>query len=69
MEKVCFGIIGVGNQGSYYANIFKGIYPDKAVKNGVLTALCDNDEERLSAAKVVKIILAAYRSNGETVRL
>ena len=33
MEKVRYGIIGLGNQGSYYTKIFKS----GDVKNGVMT--------------------------------
>ncbi len=51
IEKVRFGIVGVGNQGSYYANIFKGVFPESKIDNGVLTALCDNDEAKLQRAK------------------
>lgn len=51
MQKIRFGIVGVGNQGSYYANIFKGCYDDKKIDNGVLTALCDNDETKLEKAR------------------
>ena len=48
MEKVRFGIIGVGNQGhSYIVNIFeKGL-----VENGYLTAVCDINPARLDAVK------------------
>lgn len=51
MQKIRFGIVGVGNQGSYYANIFKECYDDKKIENGVLTALCDNDETKLEKAR------------------
>lgn len=51
MQKIRFGIVGVGNQGSHYANIFKGCYEDKKIDNGVLTALCDNDEAKLEKAR------------------
>ena len=48
MEKVRFGIIGVGNQGrSYIVNIFeKGL-----VENGYLTAVCDINPARLDAVR------------------
>ena len=43
MEKVRFGIIGVGNMGSSHAKTFlKG-----EVQNGVLTAICDLKQEKL----------------------
>ncbi len=47
MEKVRFGIIGVGNMGSNHAkNFLKG-----GVENGVLTAICD-----LKQAKMDKVL-------------
>lgn len=45
MEKVRFGIIGVGNMGSSHAKKFLG----GNVKNGVLTAICDLKKERMDA--------------------
>ena len=47
MNKIKYGIIGVGNQGSYYAKMFA----DGKIENGVLTALCDNNENKLKTAK------------------
>ena len=47
MRKVRFGIVGVGNQGTHYANLLK----DNKVINGELIALCDNDSEKLQTAK------------------
>ena len=47
MEKLRYGIIGVGKQGSFYALILtKGL-----VKNAVLTAVCDIAENRIEWAK------------------
>ena len=48
MEKIKFGIVGVGNQGSNYAlNLFeKG-----KIENGVLTALCDCNPVKLDAVR------------------
>lgn len=47
MEKVKFGIIGVGNQGSYYLDAFaRG-----KVKNGIVAAIADRDPKKLAAAK------------------
>lgn len=45
MEKVRFGIIGVGNMGSSHAKKFLG----GKVENGVLTAICDLKKERMDA--------------------
>ena len=48
MEKVKFGIVGAGNQGTYYANsLFKG----GQIKNAVLVAICDNRQVKLDAIK------------------
>ena len=48
MEKVRFGIIGVGNQGSSYVfNLF-----DKGeIENGVLTAVCDVNPKKIENVK------------------
>lgn len=51
MQKVRFGIVGVGNQGTYYANMFKGNFPESKIENGILTAVCDNDDAKLQLAK------------------
>lgn len=45
MEKVRFGIIGTGNQGSFYASLFH----EGSIKNGVLTAVCDINDKKLDA--------------------
>ncbi len=47
MEKIKFGIIGVGNMGLGH---LKSFYEEK-VKNGVVTAIADINEKKLSAAK------------------
>ena len=43
MEKVRFGIIGMGNQGSYYM----GLFQQGLIKNGTLTAVADNNPKKL----------------------
>ena len=48
MEKVRFGIIGLGNQGSAY--IFN-IFGKNEVKNGYITALCDCNQAKVDAMK------------------
>ena len=48
MEKVRFGIVGLGNQGSAYANEF---FVKGKVVNGVLTAVCDNDPKKIEIFK------------------
>lgn len=47
MKKVKYGMIGVGNQGSYYTKLFV----DGKIENAQLVALCDNKKERLDTAK------------------
>ena len=47
MNKIRYGIIGVGNQGSYYARLFK----ENKVTNGVLVAVCDINESKLDNLK------------------
>ena len=47
MEKVKFGIIGVGNMGTSHL----GFLTRGEVKNGVCTAIADVKAERLKAAK------------------
>ena len=48
MEKVRFGIIGIGNQGSMYAaHLFAG----GKIENGVVTALCDINPAKIEAMK------------------
>ena len=51
MEKVRFGIIGVGNMGSSHAKKFLS----GRVENGVLTAICD-----LKSAKTDKILAMEF---------
>lgn len=48
MEKVRFGIVGVGNIGSAHAKRFL----NGEIENGILTAVCDLKPERLEAVKV-----------------
>ena len=47
MDKVRYGIVGVGNMGSGHAkNLLEG-----KVENAVLTAVCDINPEKLTAYK------------------
>ena len=48
MEKVKFGIIGAGNQGTYYA---QQLFKKGEVKNGILVAVCDSSPIKLDAIK------------------
>ncbi len=47
IEKVRFGIIGMGNQGKCYADLFV----NGQIRNGVLSAMCDNAPAVLDKAK------------------
>lgn len=47
MEKVKYGIVGIGKQGSYYAKLMR----DNRIKNAVLTAVADIAEDRRNWAK------------------
>ena len=46
MEKIRFGIIGCGNQGSFYA---RKVFAAGEVENGVLSALCDTNPKKTAA--------------------
>lgn len=47
MEKVRFGVVGVGNMGSQHArSLHSGL-----VKNATLAAICDVDEKKLCGFK------------------
>ena len=51
MEKVRYGIIGVGNMGSTHAkNFLKG-----KIENGVLTAICDIKPQRMEAVTSLEL--------------
>ncbi len=54
MEKVRFGIVGVSNMGSVHARSFL----EGKIENGVLTAVCDQKQDRLDA-------VTAYKGGGE----
>lgn len=47
MSKIRYGIIGVGNQGSYYTRLLL----NNEIENSVLTCLCDINENKLSSFK------------------
>ena len=48
MDKVRFGVIGVGNQGSAYV---KNTFGNNKVENGYITAICDNNPAKIEAVK------------------
>ena len=47
MDKIRYGIIGAGNQGDYYASLLV----DSDIPDAVLTAICDHDPKKLTAAR------------------
>ncbi|MBR7116468.1 MAG: Gfo/Idh/MocA family oxidoreductase [Clostridia bacterium] len=47
MDKVRFGIIGLGNMGSTYL----GMFENGMIKDGVVSAICDINPEKLKAAE------------------
>ncbi len=50
MEKIRYGIVGLGNQGLYY---LLGIFDKGKIENGYVTALCDNDPNKIEYTKSV----------------
>ena len=46
MKKIRYGIVGLGNQGSYY----EGLFLDGKIENGELSALCDHNTNKLNKA-------------------
>ena len=48
MNKIRFGIIGAGNQGSYYAT---KLFDEGKIENGVLTAVCDINPAKIDLIK------------------
>ena len=48
MDKVRFGVVGIGNMGSSHC---KWLNDGKSVKNGVLTAACDINPEKIENIK------------------
>lgn len=64
MEKVKFGIIGVGNMGLGHLKSFS----DGKVKNGTVTAIADLNEKKLAAAQQTCAgDYACYRSGNELI--
>ncbi len=57
MEKIRYGIVGLGNQGTYY---LYGIFDEGKISNGEVTALCDLDPKRLENAKAKTKSNATY---------
>ena len=50
MDKVRFGIIGVGNMGSSHAKKFLA----GKVDNGMLTAICDINQKKIDAVMALE---------------
>ena len=63
MDKVRFGVVGIGNMGSSHC---KWLNDGKSVKNGVLTAACDINPEKIENIKnnAIDSVKAAVE-NGE----
>ncbi len=47
MEKIRYGIVGIGNQGTFYSNFLS----NGEIEHGVLSAVCDINDEKLKIAK------------------
>ena len=47
MKEIRYGIVGLGNEGSYYCYLFN----DKQVHNAKITALCDTNPSKIENAK------------------
>ena len=48
MKKIRFGIVGVGNQGTYYA---QSLFAEGQIENGVVSAICDVSDAKINALK------------------
>ena len=48
MKKIRFGIVGVGNQGTYYA---QSLFAAGEIENGVVSAICDVSDAKINAIK------------------
>ncbi len=59
MKKIKFGIVGIGNQGNYYANLFNA----GKIKNAQLVAVCDNNPVKIDNAKQKFGLDMLYYSN------
>ncbi|MBE5746588.1 MAG: Gfo/Idh/MocA family oxidoreductase [Clostridiales bacterium] len=46
MKKIRFGIVGVGNQGTYYA---QSLFAEGQIENGVVSAICDISDVKIAA--------------------
>ena len=45
MKKIRFGIVGVGNQGTYYA---QSLFAEGQIENGVVSAICDISDAKIA---------------------
>lgn len=65
MKKVRYGIIGVGNMGTAHIRVFLA----EKIKNGVVTAVCDTNRERLEKAKnLAGEDVAAFTDSNELIK-
>ena len=45
MKKIRFGIVGVGNQGTYYA---QSLFAEGLIENGIVSAICDLSDVKIA---------------------
>ena len=45
MKKIRFGIVGVGNQGTYYA---QSLFAEGQIENGIVSAICDLSDVKIA---------------------
>ncbi len=70
MEKVRFGIVGLGNQGTLYTRFLEGMMENRPIKNGVLAAVCDVNPKKIDAIKTLlgdRADKIAYFDDAETM--
>lgn len=64
MDKVRFGVVGIGNMGSAHA---KSLY-DGEIQNAVLTAVCDINSEKIEWAKENLLGIKIYDNYSEMLK-
>ncbi len=71
MEKIRFGVIGLGNQGTHYT---LDLFAKGKIENGYITALCDNNPAKINIMKAknedktVAYFEKMYYNNTEILR-
>ena len=66
MEKVRYGIIGLGNQGSSY---MYNIFDKNKIEGAVVSACCDNNPAKIEAMKAKTTIRQTPTTNARKVSL